>query len=146
MSCQFSVCLLTHITAPDYEDETTSFDAAHRLSGAPSLTQDGYGDSADAVARKIEPRQNWLARLFRVKPSRGYLCLQMSRRRARQEVTILLREWRKWGIRDVEVDKERNIVFARVGKKNCEYTATDRFCYFGHPSSEGRHWLTQCLK
>lgn len=45
----------------------------------------------------------------------------MSRRRARQEVTILLREWRKWGIRDVEVDKERNIVFARVGKKNCEY-------------------------
>lgn len=44
----------------------------------------------------------------------------MSRRRARQEVTILLREWRKWGIRDVEVDKERNIVFARVGKKNCE--------------------------
>ncbi|KAG6367284.1 hypothetical protein INS49_001471 [Diaporthe citri] len=106
------------IAAPDYEDETTSFDATHRLSGATSLTQDGYGDSADAVARKIEPRQNWLARLFRVKPSRRYLCLQMSRRRARQEVTILLREWRKWGIRDVEVDKERNIVFARVGKKN----------------------------
>lgn len=108
-------------SAADYEDESTSLDAAHRLSGAPSLTQDGYGDSPDIVARKIEPRQNWLARLFRFKPSRRYLCLQMSRRRARQEVTILLREWRKWGIRDVEVDKERNIVFARIGKKNCEY-------------------------
>lgn len=108
------------------------------------MTQDGYGDSADAVARKIEPRQNWLARLFRFKPSRRYLCLQMSRRRARQEVAILLREWRKWGIRDVEVDKERNIVFARVGKKNCEcndqlHTLLD--CN----AREGWHWLTQCM-
>lgn len=25
-------------------------------------------------------------------------------------------------MRDIEVDKERNIVFARVGKKNCEST------------------------
>ncbi|KAJ0123371.1 BR serine/threonine-protein kinase [Diaporthe amygdali] len=106
------------IAAPDYEDDSNSFDAAHHLSGAPSVTQDGYGDNADVVARKIEPQQNWLARLFRVKPAMRYLCLQISRRRARQEVTILLREWRKWGIRDVEVDKERNIVFARVGKKN----------------------------
>lgn len=76
------------------------------------------------MARKIEPRQNWLARLFRVKPAMRYLCLQISRRRARQEVTILLREWRKWGMRDVEVDKERNIVFARVGKKNCKSIST----------------------
>ncbi|KAI3396323.1 hypothetical protein diail_12289 [Diaporthe ilicicola] len=106
------------IAAPDYEDESTSFDAANRLSAAASLIQDGYGDNADIVARKIEPQQNWLARLFRVKPAMRYLCLQISRRRARQEVAILLREWRKWGIRDVEVDKERNIVFARVGKKN----------------------------
>ncbi|ROV95340.1 hypothetical protein VSDG_06050 [Cytospora chrysosperma] len=108
------------IAAPDYEDDPSSLDAKHRLPGAASLTQDGYGngDNGDTVARKIEPRQNWLARLFRVKPAMRYLCLQISRRRARQEVTILLREWRKWGMRDVEVDKERNIVFARVGKKN----------------------------
>lgn len=75
-------------------------------------------DEKNAGARKIEPQQNWLARLFHVKPATRYLCLQISSRRARQEVTILLREWRKWGIRDVEVDKERNILFARVGKKN----------------------------
>lgn len=74
----------------------------------------------NAGARRIEPQQNWLARLFHVKPATRYLCLQISSRRARQEVAILLREWRKWGIRDVEVDKERNILFARVGKKNCE--------------------------
>lgn len=70
--------------------------------------------------RQIEPQQNWLARLFRVKPATRTLCLAISRRRARQEATILLREWRKWGMRDVEVDKDRNIIFARVGKKNCK--------------------------
>ena len=35
----------------------------------------------------------------------------------------MLREWRKWGMRDVEVDKDRNIIFARVGKKNCKSPA-----------------------
>lgn len=105
------------------------------------MTQDGNGDNADAATRKIEPRQNWLARLFRFKPSRRYLCLQMSRRRARQEVAILLREWRKWGIRDVEVDKERNIVFARVGKKNCEYSGPAAMLLSYDPR-EGWRWLT----
>lgn len=83
------------------------------------MTQ-GHGDKDDCSSRKIETHQNWLARLFRVKPAMRFLCLQISGRRARQEVTILLREWRKWGMRDIEVDKERNIVFARVGQKNCE--------------------------
>lgn len=45
----------------------------------------------------------------------------------------MLREWRKWGMRDVEVDKERNIVFARVGKKNCEYM------------KPFIHWFLSCL-
>ncbi|KAI0542749.1 hypothetical protein GGR58DRAFT_169357 [Xylaria digitata] len=72
----------------------------------------------EATTRNIEPQQNWLARLFRVKPATKHLCFSISRRRARQEIFILLKDWRKYGIRDVEVDKERNIVFARVGKEN----------------------------
>ncbi|VUC32318.1 unnamed protein product [Clonostachys rosea] len=75
-------------------------------------------DSAASSQRNIEVKQNWLARLFRVKPATRYLCLTISRRRARQEVAILLREWRKYGIRGIQVDKQRNIVFARVGTKN----------------------------
>ncbi|KAI0447245.1 hypothetical protein F4803DRAFT_500316 [Xylaria telfairii] len=71
-----------------------------------------------AATRNIEPQQNWLARLFRVKPATKYICFSISRRRARQETVILLKEWRQYGIRDVEVDKERNIVFARVGRPN----------------------------
>lgn len=70
--------------------------------------------------RKIEPRQNWLARLFNVKPAVRYMCFTISRRRCRQEIAILLREWRKYGMRDIQVDKARNIVFARVGARNCK--------------------------
>ncbi|KAH8171826.1 protein kinase domain-containing protein [Sarocladium implicatum] len=68
--------------------------------------------------RHIEVKQNWLTRLFKVKPATGHICMLMSRKRARQEVAILLREWRKYGIRDVTIDKQRNIVSARVAPKN----------------------------
>ncbi|KAH8662343.1 hypothetical protein BX600DRAFT_318272 [Xylariales sp. PMI_506] len=72
----------------------------------------------DVTVRNIEPQQNWLARLFRVKPACEYLCFNIPRRHARQEIAILLKEWRRYGIRDVQVDKDRNIVFGRVGPKN----------------------------
>ncbi|KAI1181109.1 hypothetical protein F4777DRAFT_2515 [Nemania sp. FL0916] len=71
-----------------------------------------------ATPRNIEPQQNWLARLFRVKPATRYICFAISRRRARQETATLLKEWRQYGMQDIEVDKERNIVFARLGPKN----------------------------
>lgn len=77
---------------------------------------------ASDSSRHIEVKQNWLARLFRVKPATDYLCMTMSRRKARRQVAKLLREGRRYGIRDVQVDKDRNIVFARVGAPNCEYT------------------------
>jgi hypothetical protein len=88
------------------------------LSGG--TTHSAWSES-DGGIRKIEVHQNWLARLFRVKPAMRHLCFNILKRRARQEVAILLREWRKYGIGDVEVDKERNIIFARVGAKNCKF-------------------------
>jgi serine/threonine-protein kinase HSL1 (negative regulator of Swe1 kinase) len=76
-------------------------------------------------------KQNWLARLFRVKPARSYLCFHISRKRARQEVAIILREWRKYGMRDVHVDKERNLIFARVGSPNCSSRKKKYDAYLG---------------
>ena len=77
-------------------------------------------DNSEGPMRQIQVEQNWLARLFHFKPATSYLCFEISRRRARQEISSLLRDWRKYGIRDIEVDKSRHIVFARVGAKNCE--------------------------
>ncbi|KJZ74799.1 hypothetical protein HIM_05916 [Hirsutella minnesotensis 3608] len=75
-------------------------------------------ESGSGSTRNIEVKQNWLTRLFRVKPATSYICMTLSRKRARQEIVILLREWRRYGLRGIEVDKQRNIVFARLGTKN----------------------------
>lgn len=83
--------------------------------------------------RNISVHHNWLTRLFRVKPFTSHLCLTISRKRARQETTLVLRQWRKYGVRDIQVDRRRNIIFARVAARNCEcaillppYTTTHR--------------------
>ncbi|OTA61429.1 Pkinase-domain-containing protein, partial [Hypoxylon sp. EC38] len=72
----------------------------------------------NVATRNVEPQRSWLARLFRVKPATRYLCFSMSRNRVRQEITYLLKEWRCHGMRDIVVDKDRGLVFARVAKKN----------------------------
>ncbi|KAG5940226.1 hypothetical protein E4U59_002583 [Claviceps monticola] len=69
-------------------------------------------------SRHIEVKQNWLTRLFRVKPATSYICLNLSRKRARQEVVLLFREWRRYGLKNIHVDKQRNIVFGGLGAKN----------------------------
>jgi hypothetical protein len=88
----------------------------------PGSTKDASWRDSNGTdgSRNIEVKQNWLARLFRVKPATSYMCMTMSRKRARQEVSLLLREWRQYGIRGIQVDKQRNIIFARVGAKNCK--------------------------
>lgn len=35
-------------------------------------------------------------------------------------MVALLREWRKYGMRDIVVDKAAGRVWAKVGEKNCE--------------------------
>lgn len=94
---------------------------ARRKSSAVATVQ----SSGSGTQRNIEVKQNWLTRLFRVKPATSYMCMNLSRRKARQEVAILLREWRRYGIRDIQVDKQRNIIFARVAAKNCKFTVSD---------------------
>ncbi|KAH0596785.1 hypothetical protein MHUMG1_05093 [Metarhizium humberi] len=78
----------------------------------------GVVGSSSGGTRHIEVKQNWLTRLFRVKPATGYLCMTLTCQRARQEVVILLRDWRRYGIRIAQVDKQRNIVFGRLRAKN----------------------------
>ncbi|TWU77064.1 hypothetical protein ED733_007968 [Metarhizium rileyi] len=80
--------------------------------------ESGMVPSKSGRTRNIEVKQNWLTRLFRVKPATIYLYMTLPSKRARQEIAILLREWRLYGIRGIQVDKQRNVVFARLGAKN----------------------------
>ncbi|KAI0886009.1 Pkinase-domain-containing protein [Annulohypoxylon maeteangense] len=101
---------------PDYDD-STPYERARTFS---NLSQPSHGKKWDdkTAARNIEPQQSWLARLFRVKPATRYICFSLSKLRTRQELSILLKKWRRHGMRGVVVDRERYLVFARVGKKN----------------------------
>lgn len=73
--------------------------------------------------RAIQPHQNWLARFLRVKPAVATMCFQVSKVRARREIASLLREWRKYGIRDIVVDKNMSRIWAKVARNNCAYFA-----------------------
>ncbi|CAK7218606.1 serine/threonine-protein kinase gin4 [Sporothrix curviconia] len=111
-------------TRKDSSNSKASRNSAHGSNRSKNSNKSRSGHTSwndqddDSNARKIDPQQNWLSRLFRVKPATRHLCLGMSQRRARQEVVMLLRDWRRYGMRDIEVDKERNIVFAKVGSDN----------------------------
>ncbi|KAL9599224.1 MAG: hypothetical protein Q9179_003627 [Wetmoreana sp. 5 TL-2023] len=71
------------------------------------------------LPREVQPRhQNWLMKFLRIKPAVTVLPFQVSRIRARKEMVSLLREWRRYGIRDIVIDKGAGRVWARVGVKN----------------------------
>jgi serine/threonine-protein kinase HSL1 (negative regulator of Swe1 kinase) len=74
--------------------------------------------SNDAPPTSGGPEQSWFARFFKMKPAVQILCFNISRGRARQELVILLKEWRRHGIRDLEYSRENNTITARVDKIN----------------------------
>jgi Fungal kinase associated-1 domain len=53
-----------------------------------------------------------------IKPASKTVCFQVGRGRARQEVVRLLRDWHRFGVRDVVYDRKSNVVNARVDKAN----------------------------
>lgn len=129
-------CCLTLVRLGKYSESNVilgSEEKQEEPNPAPKPAADGrisrqgkWHESSSGEVRNIEVKQNWLARLFRVKPATRHVCMVISRRRARQEVALLLRQWRKYGIRGIQIDKQRNIVFARVAAKNCKQSPFNR--------------------
>lgn len=65
-----------------------------------------------------EPERSWFARFFHIKPASKIICFSIPRGRARTELIILLREWRRHGIQDLQYSRETNTITARVDKQN----------------------------
>ena len=75
------------------------------------------------VTRAIQPQhQNWLARFLRIKPAVNVMCFCVAKVKARKEVASVFREWRKYGMRDIVVDKSNHRIWAKVDVKNCKST------------------------
>ena len=84
--------------------------------------------------RVIQPQpQNWLARFLRIKPAVTVMCFQVSKVRARKEVAGLFREWRRYGMRDIVIDKAAGRIWARVAGENCMSLSPPCHTYFQLP-------------
>lgn len=64
------------------------------------------------------PERSWFARFFHIKPAVKVFCFSIPRGRARQELVILLREWQRHGVRDLEYSRQTNTITARIDKDN----------------------------
>ncbi|KAL1606654.1 serine/threonine-protein kinase gin4 [Paraconiothyrium brasiliense] len=63
-------------------------------------------------------QMNWLSRFLHIKPANRALCFHIRRGKVRQELVYLLRDWQRYGVRDVTCDRNTNIIHARVDKNN----------------------------
>lgn len=79
----------------------------------------------NARARQVAPQQSWIAKLFHVKPVSRFICFSVSQKRARLAIVAVLKEWKQYGITNIQVNKERNIVFGKLGKNNCKSSDVD---------------------
>ena len=74
--------------------------------------------SSDDTPPAAGPGRSWFARFFHIKPAVKILCFSIPRGRARQELIILLREWQRHGIENLEFSRETNTITATVAKQN----------------------------
>ena len=73
-------------------------------------------DSSHASA--TTPAHSWFARLLNVKPVERILCLTIPRDRVVRVIHSVLREWRRYGVREINVDKGSSCISAVVGEDN----------------------------
>ncbi|KAK5459837.1 serine/threonine-protein kinase gin4 [Exophiala xenobiotica] len=75
---------------------------------------------AAAALGPIEINQNWFAKFFHIKPATRVICLQISKGKARKELVKILKEWRKYGIKDVISERRTggDVVRGRVDASN----------------------------
>lgn len=123
---------IEHRIVRDLSDGTESNDAGFdsvapspdakmvaRKGHAPRVSAD---PAAAAAAGPIEVSQNWFAKFFHIKPATRVICLQINKGKAKKELVKVLKEWRKYGLRDVVSERREggDVVRGRVDATNCE--------------------------
>lgn len=114
------------------DDDTESNGSDELQSNSKKLARKSYppATSVDAAAaasavRPIQVNQNWFAKFFHIKPASRVLILQISKLKATKEIIKKLKEWRKYGVRDVTFEKRvgGDVIRGRVDAQNCEFLA-----------------------
>jgi hypothetical protein len=79
------------------------------------------GNAVDGE-RPIHISQNWFAKFFHLKPATKLMTLSVTKARARKEIVKVLKDWRKYGLRDVVSEKRTgcgDLIRGRVDDMNC---------------------------
>ncbi|KIW70701.1 hypothetical protein PV04_02946 [Phialophora macrospora] len=117
-------------TAADHRivrDVSEGTGSNHDASKGKAVTRTNYppATSVDAAAAAaavgpIEVNQNWFAKFFHIKPATRVICLVISKAKAKKELIKILKEWRKFGLRDVVSEKRSgtDVVRGRVDASN----------------------------
>jgi len=115
------------VVSDDEEDIGTVEDLFTPARRAPTRRGHRQMDSMEGVAVSSalplpEASQNWFAKFLHLKPATNFVVMQTSKAHARREIVKILREWRKFGIRDVAVEQRPagDSIRARVDAVNCE--------------------------
>ena len=70
---------------------------------------------------------NWLSRFLHIKPASKTLCFHVGRGKVRCDLVRLLRDWQRFGVRDVTFYRKANVINARVDKVNRKFPYPARF-------------------
>ena len=71
-----------------------------------------------SLSRPPPPTYNFFTRLLHVKPATHVLALMVSRDRALTEIRSIWRDWRRYGTRDIGIDRNKGLVWASVDENN----------------------------
>ncbi|CAI9627871.1 unnamed protein product [Alternaria burnsii] len=80
------------------------------------IGSDNNNDNARAGPPEIQ--MNWLSRFLHIRPASKTLCFHVGRGKVRQDLVHLLRDWQRFGVQDVSLDREVNSISARIDKSN----------------------------
>ncbi|OWY45233.1 Pkinase-like protein [Alternaria alternata] len=80
------------------------------------IGSDNNNDNARTGPPEIQ--MNWLSRFLHIKPASKTLCFHIGRGKVRQDLVRLLRDWQRFGVQDVSLDREVNSISARIDKSN----------------------------
>lgn len=122
----FSCLPYRHIMLTSQEDleKPKARNSAMLCNGLPD--PESSFDSADAFNPPRNKRlslanQNWFARVFQIKPASRVIALNTSKMKGRKELYKMLREWKKYGMENVYMDKSNSVVHGRVSEANRKF-------------------------
>jgi len=100
----------------DSNNSTTTLSVTNRASSVATM-RDGLHPT-DLEPRDLGIQRSWLSRFLKIKPATTTICFQAGRGLVRHKLMRLLRSAKAVGMRDVELDRERNLIFASLDANN----------------------------